>query len=202
MKPRTERVKRYQAKLHHKRRFMHIHLGKELRKKFNIKKRSLLVHKGDKVKIMRGSFKGKSGKIMKVDYNKGKVYVEAITTRTARGKELSIALELSNLLLLEPEMTKDRNLLFKEFKEHKAHDSKAHEAKSHDAQKTNEQKITEHKVNEQKANEHKMHENKAHENKAPEHKMHENKPAEHPEKNNERTNEKTNERKVSTRGAV
>ena len=119
MKPDTERTKRYQAKLHQKRSFMHVHLDKELRKKFNIKKRSLLIHKGDKVKVMRGSSKGKSGKIMRVDYNKRKVYVEAITNRTARGKELLVALDLSNLLLIEPEITKERKLLFKEVKEHK-----------------------------------------------------------------------------------
>lgn len=171
MKPDTERTKRYQAKLHQKRNFMHIHLDKEIRKKLNIQKRSLLIHKGDKVKVMRGSSKGKSGKIMRVDYNKRKVYVEAITNRTSRGKELLVALDLSNLLLIEPEMTKERKLLFKEVKEHK--ETKIEHDKQSDKQ------VSEKQVEKQ------VHKSPEH-HKKPEHKEH---VAEHHERDSEKHNE-------------
>lgn len=114
MKADTERKKRYNARLHEKKAFLHVHLSKELRQRLKIKKRSLLVHKGDKVKIMRGSNRGKIGKVAKVNYNKTKVYVEGISNRTARGKEVPVPLESSNLLLVETEMTKERQQIFRE----------------------------------------------------------------------------------------
>ena len=114
MKPDTERKIRYSAKIHKKKDFLHVHLSKDLRQKLKTKKRALLVHKGDKVKIMRGFARNKSGKVANVDYNKVKVYVEGVTKRTARGKEVLIAIEPSNLLLLEAEMTKERKDLFKQ----------------------------------------------------------------------------------------
>jgi len=114
MKPDTERKIRYKSKLHKKKDFLHVHLSKDLRQKLKIKKRALLVHKGDKVKIMRGFARDKVGKVAKVNYNKVKVYVEGISKRTARGKEVLVAIEPSNLLLLETEMTKERKEMFKQ----------------------------------------------------------------------------------------
>ncbi len=114
MKSDTERKMYYNAKLHKKKDFLHVHLSKDLRQKLKIKKRAILVHKGDKVKIMRGFARDKVGKVVKVNYNKVKVYVEGISKRTARGKEVLVAIEPSNLLLLETEITKERKELFKE----------------------------------------------------------------------------------------
>ena len=114
MKPDTERTIRYFARLHKKKDFLHVHLSKDLRKKLKIRKRSLLIHKGDKVKIMRGFARDKTGKVAKVNYNKVRVYIEGITKRTARGKEVLLAINPSNLLLIETEMTKERRDLFKE----------------------------------------------------------------------------------------
>ena len=114
MKPDTERKKRYNAKLHKKKDFLHVHVSKDLRKKLKINTRSLLIHKGDKVKVMRGFARGKAGKVTRVNYIKVKVYVEGVTKRTARGKEVALGIDPSNLLLLETEMTKERQNLFKE----------------------------------------------------------------------------------------
>ena len=63
---------------------------------------------------MRGFARDKVGKVAKVNYNKVKVYVEGISKRTARGKEVLVAIEPSNLLLLETEMTKERKEMFKQ----------------------------------------------------------------------------------------
>ncbi len=112
MKPDSERTKRYKSKLHTKKGFLHVHVSKDLRSKMKAKKRSLLVHKGDKVKIMRGSFRGKSGKITDVNYIKSKVTIEGITRKNLRAKEIPVPFEASNLLLLELEMTKERKELF------------------------------------------------------------------------------------------
>lgn len=101
MKADTERKKRFHAKLHKKKDFLHVHLSKQLREKLKTTKRALLVHEGDKVKVMRGSNKGKEGKITKVNHNDVKVFIEELTKRTARGREIQIAFEPSNLLLLD-----------------------------------------------------------------------------------------------------
>jgi large subunit ribosomal protein L24 len=114
MKSDTERKRFYNAKLHQKTKRMHVHLSKELRTKLKSKRRSLLVREGDKVRIMRGPGKGKSVKVARVSHLKMRVYGEGITARTAKGREVLIPLQPSNLLLLELEQTKERKELFTE----------------------------------------------------------------------------------------
>lgn len=97
----TERKRRYNADLHKKRDFLHVHLSKALKERLKTTKRAMLVRKGDKVKIMRGKHKGKEGKISNVDYIDVKVFIEGVMQRTGRGKETFIPFEPSNLLLLE-----------------------------------------------------------------------------------------------------
>jgi large subunit ribosomal protein L24 len=84
------------------------HLSKELRAKLSTKKRSASVHKGDRVKLMRGENKGKSGKVIEVDLANLKIFVEGVTRRNAKGVEKLMPIEPSNLLILEGEFTKDR----------------------------------------------------------------------------------------------
>jgi len=59
--PRKQRKYRANAPLHIKRKFMSANLAKELRKRYG--NRSFPLKKGDSIKIMRGEFKGKTGKI-------------------------------------------------------------------------------------------------------------------------------------------
>ncbi len=99
----SERKRHYNARIHKKKDFLHVHLSKPLREKLKTKKRALLVRKGDRVKIMRGSHKGKQGKVSRTSHRKTKVYIEGITSRTARRKEVLVAFEPSNLMLIERE---------------------------------------------------------------------------------------------------
>ena len=85
--------------LHVKRKKMSTHLSPELRKKYN--KRSIGIRKGDKVKIMRGEFKGKTAKVEKVSVVKQKVYLEGIKRRKIDGKEVPIPFHASNLMIIE-----------------------------------------------------------------------------------------------------
>lgn len=96
--PRKQKKYRYNAPLHIKRRFFHVHLAKELQKKYN--KRQLSIRKDDKVRIMVGDFKGKEGKVTKVLLKKGKVYVEGIECIKKDGSKAFIPLKPSNLLLI------------------------------------------------------------------------------------------------------
>lgn len=97
--PRKQRKYIAKAPLHIKSKFLHAHLSKELREKY--KKRSLRVITGDKVKIMRGQFKGKDGKVEKVDLKKSKVFVTKIGREKIDGSKTMYPLTASNLLIIE-----------------------------------------------------------------------------------------------------
>ena len=114
MKSDTERKKFHYEKLHRKKNRLHVHLSKELRGKVKQKRRSLLVRKGDTVRIMRGPEKGKEAKVGGVDVNRRVVFLEGIAAKNARGREVPMPLQPSNLLLLSLEPSKERKELFSE----------------------------------------------------------------------------------------
>lgn len=93
--PRKQRKYRANAPLHLKKKFISINLSKELRKKYD--KRNISVKTGDAVKILRGKFKGKSGKIAKVFLKISKVTIEGIQTTKQDGSKVSIKMQPSNL---------------------------------------------------------------------------------------------------------
>ena len=99
MKRRRERRKRYSGKMHKTRAFLRVHVAKELKESAKLKKRAVLVNKGDTVAVMRGTHKGKSAKVKKVSHAKGLVYLEGITARNARGVENMAPFQPSNLKL-------------------------------------------------------------------------------------------------------
>lgn len=108
IQPRKQRKFRYEAPTHLRQKMVGVHLSKELRVKLSTKRRSVPVHKGDKVKLMRGDKKGQVGKVMEVHLSDLKVYVEGITQRNAKGVEKLMPIDPSNLLLMEGEFSKDR----------------------------------------------------------------------------------------------
>lgn len=114
MKPDTERKKYYSEKLHKKKKRVHAHLSKDLRGKLKKKTRSLQVRKGDTVKVMRGSQKGKEAKVSHVNTVRKKIYLEGVTVTNARAREMPVALEPSNLLLIALESTPERKKIFSE----------------------------------------------------------------------------------------
>lgn len=104
--PRKQRKARYNAPLHERRHYVSVHLGKELKAKLVTKRRSLPVVKGDRVKVMRGKKKGFTGKVSRVDLSSCIIYVEGIVKAKARGTEVPIPVQPSNLLLLDGDFTK------------------------------------------------------------------------------------------------
>ncbi len=107
-KPSKQRRRLYKGKLHERKNVLSAHLSKELRKETG--KRSLMVKKGDKIKIMRGQHKKKEGKILQVDHKKAKIFIEKITRKKADGTEKLIPFKASNLVLLELERKDDKRL--------------------------------------------------------------------------------------------
>ena len=82
--PRKQVKFRANAPNHIKRTFMGSTLDKALRKKYG--RRTIEVKKGDEVKIMRGKFKGKQGKVGSVDIKNTRLTVDGVQ-RTKHGGE-------------------------------------------------------------------------------------------------------------------
>lgn len=98
-KPRKQRKFLYNAPKHLRRKIMSAHLSKELRKQY--KRRSFPIRKGDEVRIMRGEFKGKSGKVVKVDTKNYRVYVEGIKKKRTVGTEYLVPIHPSKLEIIK-----------------------------------------------------------------------------------------------------
>ena len=82
--PRKQVKFRANAPNHVKRTFMGATLDKSLREKYG--RRNIEVRKGDEVKIMRGKFKGKQGKVGVVDVKRTRIQVDGVQ-RTKQGGE-------------------------------------------------------------------------------------------------------------------
>lgn len=86
-KPGKQRYARAHAPLHARRRMLRVHLSRDLRAKLGIRRRALLLHKGDKVRLRRGDDAGKTGSVIEVNYRDLTVYVEGVAIKTAKGVE-------------------------------------------------------------------------------------------------------------------
>lgn len=98
-KPRKQRKRLYNAPLHKLAKLMSAHLSPELREKY--KRRSFPVRTGDKVKILRGDFKGVEGKVIGVDRERQMIYVENVTLKKADGSTVNRPIHVSNVMITE-----------------------------------------------------------------------------------------------------
>lgn len=97
--PRKQRKYLAHAPIHLRKKFVSVSLSKELRQKYG--KRNLPVKKGDVVKIMRGKFKKKQGKITEVKLKISKVIVEGMQIKKQDGSKVNVRLQPSNLQIIE-----------------------------------------------------------------------------------------------------
>ena len=97
-------------------------LDKKLRKEFG--KRSLSVRRGDEVLVMRGSFKGKIGKVSSVDLRESKVYIETVKRKKVSGQEIEVPVDPSNLKIVRLYMEDKKRRKFFERKKTKVEKKK------------------------------------------------------------------------------
>jgi large subunit ribosomal protein L24 len=88
---------RANAPIHIKRKFLGARLSEELTKKHNA--RTFPVRKGDKVKIVRGQFSGKLGKIDHVDAKKERIFVEGTERIKRDGTKSLYPIHPSNVVI-------------------------------------------------------------------------------------------------------
>lgn len=123
--PRKQRKYRANAGLHLKKKFMNVNLSKDLRKKHG--KRSVGVRKGDVVKIMRGKFKKKQGKVLTVSLKFEKITVDGINVKKMDGSKVNVPLKASNLQIVE--LNLDDKMRMKKLKVEKKAEVKKEESK-------------------------------------------------------------------------
>lgn len=105
-KPRTQRKRAANAPLHAKRVLASSHLAPEVRDRAKGRlPRALPVRKGDTIRVMRGGFRGREGKVVAVDRVKGTVVVEGITIEKVDEKKVPRPLHASNLLIIRMDDT-------------------------------------------------------------------------------------------------
>src|SRR5438445_6871480 len=98
--PRTQRKRAANAPLHTKRIMASSHLAPEIHDKSKAHlPRALPVRKGETVRIMRGGFRGKEGKVVSTDRVHGTVANERITIEEADEKKEARQLHASYLLI-------------------------------------------------------------------------------------------------------
>jgi large subunit ribosomal protein L24 len=97
--PRKQRKYLANAPMHIKHKFMAANLSKDLRKKYG--KRSFPLRKGDEVKIMRGEFKGKIGKIEVVNQKNNKISINGMNRTKKDGTKVGIYFDHSNVQIKE-----------------------------------------------------------------------------------------------------
>jgi len=112
--PRKQRKYLAKAPLHIKRKFLNVNLSRNLRKKHE--KRNLTLRKGDVVKIMRGKFRKKSGKVSHINPKNQKINVDGISIKKRDGSKVNVNLKPSNLQIIELNLEDKKRLKNKEIK--------------------------------------------------------------------------------------
>ena len=102
-RPGKQRKELFNASLHRKRKMVSSHLEGSLIKKHNV--RALPVRRGDTVTVMRGKWKGFSGKVVRIDVVHRKVIVEGVTLKKSDATEVELPLDPSNLLITKLDLS-------------------------------------------------------------------------------------------------
>ena len=106
--PRKQRKALYNAPAHARGKHLSATLSKELRA--DLGKRSLPVRSGDKVRVLRGDFKGHEGEVLDVDYGSYKVTIEDVTLSKSDGTAVFLPVDPSNLMIIDADTKDDRRI--------------------------------------------------------------------------------------------
>ncbi|RDD53568.1 MAG: 50S ribosomal protein L24 [Candidatus Korarchaeota archaeon NZ13-K] len=96
-KPSKQRKYLYNAPLHHRAKIMSAPLSEELRSKYGI--RSLPVRRGDRVRVVRGDFRGSEGEVISVDRKRYRIAIKGIVRKKADGTEVPVPIHPSKVVI-------------------------------------------------------------------------------------------------------
>ena len=100
--PRKQRKARYNAPLHQRQKFMGARLSSELTVKYNTRSAPVIV--GDTVTVLRGDYKGITGRVEKVDLQNGIIHVTGVVSTKVNGEEVPRPLYPSNVMITKLEL--------------------------------------------------------------------------------------------------
>ena len=106
--PRKQRKALYNAPAHTRGKHLSATLSKDLRA--DLGKRSLPLRTGDKVRVLRGDFKGHEGEVLTVDYGSYKVTVDEVTLSKPDGTATFLPVDPSNLVIIDADLKDDKRI--------------------------------------------------------------------------------------------
>jgi len=96
----------HRAPLHVRAKQMVAPLSEELRREHGVKR--LRVRKGDTVMIVRGSFKGHEGRVVRVSLKKMRIFVEGATRVRSDGREVYVPIHPSKIVITKLDLSDPR----------------------------------------------------------------------------------------------
>jgi len=92
-----------------RRKLMSASLSGDLRKKLGV--RSMPIRKDDEVTVVRGTFKGREGKVVEVYRKKWVIHIERLIREKANGASVPVGIDPSKVVINKLKMDKDRKSL-------------------------------------------------------------------------------------------
>merc|ERR1712159_381304 len=92
-----------------RRKIMSAHLNKELSQKYHVK--SMPIRKDDEVIVVRGSNRGREGKVIQVYRKKYVIHIERVTREKSNGSTANVGIHPSNVMITKLKLDKDRRAI-------------------------------------------------------------------------------------------
>merc|ERR1711975_36982 len=92
-----------------RRKIMSAHLNKELSNKHHVK--SMPIRKDDEVIVVRGSHRGREGKVIQVYRKKYVIHIERVTREKSNGSTVNVGIHPSNVTITKLKLDKDRRAI-------------------------------------------------------------------------------------------
>ncbi|KAJ3239287.1 60S ribosomal protein L26 [Chytriomyces hyalinus] len=108
---RVNRKAHFSAPSNIRRKIMSASLSKELREKYKV--RSLPIRTDDEVTVVRGSNKGKTGKVVAVYRKKWVIHIEKLTKEKSNNQSVQLGVDPSKVQISTIKLDKDRLALLK-----------------------------------------------------------------------------------------
>jgi large subunit ribosomal protein L24 len=88
--------------------YLHARLEKKLADKYKL--RSVQIRKGDTIKVLRGDFRDREGKVAKVNLKDESIEVDGVTVHKADGSEVSSPIHPSNVIVTKLDVKDKRRM--------------------------------------------------------------------------------------------
>merc|ERR1711939_106516 len=106
---RKSRKAHFTAQSSVRRKIMSAHLNKELSQKYHVK--SMPIRKDDEVIVVRGSNRGREGKVTTVYRKKYVIHIERVTREKSNGSTVNVGIHPSNVMITKLKLEKDRRAI-------------------------------------------------------------------------------------------